>query len=118
LLIANNVAGTFAPVADGPGITIPAFGISQSLGNQLRTAVASSPAYIELSADPRVRTGTTAGFPRLYAPLTFASGSSVSHWDISASPSLLMEPNITPALTSSVKNPEDLSRGLLRDIGW
>jgi len=118
LLIANDRAGLFAPVADGPGITIPVFGISQSLGVQLRDAIASAPAYVELRADPRVRTGTTAGFPRLYAPLAFAQGSSVSHWDITASPSLLMEPSITPALTSSVKNPEDLSRGLLRDLGW
>lgn len=118
LLIANDRAGLFAPVADGPGITIPVFGISQALGGQLRAAATSAPAYVALSANPRVRTGTTAGFPRLYAPLTFASGSSVSHWDITASPSLLMEPSITPALTSSVKNPEDLSRGLLRDIGW
>jgi hypothetical protein len=29
-----------------------------------------------------------------------------------------MEPSITSELTSSVKNPEDLTRGLLRDIGW
>jgi len=29
-----------------------------------------------------------------------------------------MEPAITPDLTSSVKNPEDLTRRLLTDIGW
>lgn len=62
--------------------------------------------------------GTTASYPRLYAPTVFAQGSSVSHWDISMNPSTLMEPFITPELTTSVKNPEDLTRGLLRDIGW
>lgn len=122
LVIANNVPGFFAPVVDDPSVTIPVFGISQALGGQLRTAAASasptSPVYVELAASPRVRAGTTAGFPRLFAPLVFTPGSSVSHWDVSATPSLLMEPSITPALTSSVKNPEDLSRGLLRDIGW
>jgi hypothetical protein len=29
-----------------------------------------------------------------------------------------MEPAINGSLTSSVKNPEDLTRGLFFDIGW
>jgi len=55
---------------------------------------------------------------RLYAPSTFEPGSSVSHFDKSASPNLLMEPNITPALDHSVAPPNDLTFLLLRDIGW
>ena len=55
---------------------------------------------------------------RMYAPSSFESGSSVSHFDKSASPNLLMEPNITPALDHSVAPPKDLTFLLLRDIGW
>jgi hypothetical protein len=118
LLVANDRPGIFSPGGADPTITIPVYGISQSLGAQLRAAAGTGPVYVELSASPLVRAGTTAGFPRLYAPLVFAGGSSVSHWDISASPSLLMEPFNTSNITSSVKNPEDLSRALLVDIGW
>lgn len=118
LLIANNTAGLFSPSGSAPTVTIPVFGITQSLGAQLRAAAGAGSVYVELGVSPNVRAGTTAGFPRLYAPRTFAQGSSVSHWDVTASPSLLMEPFNTPNITSSVKNPEDLSRALLVDIGW
>ena len=118
LLISNDRPGIFSPSGTDAAITIPVYGISQAAGAQLRAAAGAGSVYVELSADPNVRAGTTAGFPRLYAPLTFAQGSSVSHWDISASPSLLMEPFNTANITSSVKNPEDLSRALLVDIGW
>jgi hypothetical protein len=46
------------------------------------------------------------------------SGSSVSHWDVSASPNLLMEPNINDDLTLSVVPPLDLTLTLLKDLGW
>lgn len=58
------------------------------------------------------------GRPRLYAPNPVDSGSSVSHWDISASPNQLMEPNISGNLSHSVSTPQDLTYSLLRDIGW
>jgi hypothetical protein len=38
----------------------------------------------------------------------------VSHWDVSATPNLLMEPAINPDLTDSV----DLTSALFKDIGW
>jgi len=72
----------------------------------------------DLRRNATTRAGTAFNLPRLYAPRTFASGSSVSHWDVTATPSLLMEPFITSDLTSRVKNPEDLTRRLLVDIGW
>lgn len=113
-LIANNVAGLVSPTGTDPTIFIPVVGITQALGAQLR----ASPPFAELRRNTKARAGTAFNLPRLYAPTTFASGSSVSHWDITATPSLLMEPAITPDLTSSVKNPEDLTRRLLTDIGW
>ncbi|HYJ89425.1 MAG TPA: hypothetical protein VEW46_25410 [Pyrinomonadaceae bacterium] len=58
------------------------------------------------------------GRPRLYAPNPVRVGSSVSHWDIVASPNQLMEPNISISQPHSVTTPEDLTWSLLRDIGW
>ena len=55
---------------------------------------------------------------RMYAPNPFEPGSSVSHFDRSASPNLLMEPNITSNLNHTVGPPSDLTFLLLRDIGW
>jgi Calx-beta domain/Domain of unknown function (DUF4214) len=58
------------------------------------------------------------GRPQMFAPGTFDSGSSVSHWSTAASPNQLMEPNISFNLTHSVKPPQDLTFSLLTDIGW
>ena len=52
--------------------------------------------------------------PRLYAPNPTEPGSSISHWDTSATPNLLMEPNLSGDLPHAV----DLTLPLLRDIGW
>jgi hypothetical protein len=51
---------------------------------------------------------------RLYAPGSWATGSSVSHWDSVASPNLLMEPFIT----SNPQGLTDLTGCVLADIGW
>ena len=118
LLIANSIPGTFSPGGAAPDVTIPVFGVTTAEGAALRAAVASGPVAAQIGASAKIRAGTTAGYPRLFAPTVFAQGSSVSHWDVSMNPSTLMEPSITSELTSSVKNPEDLTRGLLRDIGW
>ena len=58
------------------------------------------------------------GRPRIYAPDPVRLGSSVSHWDVIASPNQLMEPNISISQPHSVTTPEDLTSSLLRDIGW
>jgi hypothetical protein len=51
---------------------------------------------------------------RLYAPNPVEQGSSISHWDTSAMPNLLMEPNLSADLPHTV----DLTLPALRDIGW
>lgn len=59
--------------------------------------------------------GVTAnGHVRLYAPATWDDGSSVSHWDDTASPNLLME----PFATGSTNGYTDLTTCVLYDIGW
>jgi len=54
------------------------------------------------------------GRVKLYAPNPVEQGSSLSHWDPAATPSLLMEPFITPALASDL----DLTDEQMLDIGW
>lgn len=60
--------------------------------------------------------GLTNGYPRLYAPTTLSSGSSVSHWNTNVTyigaKGELMEP--TPDLPFDMA----LTVALMRDIGW
>ena len=116
VLIANNTAGPLFPGGVASTITIPSVGITQALDTVLR-ASATRP-LVQLALDSSSRQGTTAGFARLFAPNPYQSGSSVSHFDVTLTPSVLMEPSITSDLTTKVKNPFDLTLALLRDIGW
>jgi hypothetical protein len=50
----------------------------------------------------------------LYAPNPLQGGSSISHWDVSATPNLLMEPFTSHDVSGSV----DLTRDLFEDLGW
>lgn len=117
-IIANNAPGVILMGGTDPTIVIPSVSVMQAFGTALRAALVDGTVLANLRENTTVRAGTVFNFPRLYAPTAFASGSSVSHWDTSATPNMLMEPFITPNLTSSVKNPDDLSWSLLRDIGW
>ena len=54
----------------------------------------------------------------MFAPNPFQSGSSVSHFDVSAFRNQLMEPSINGDLTQSLLPPIDLTYMLLLDIGW
>src|SRR5258708_37522381 len=54
------------------------------------------------------------GHLKLYAPATVDASSSVSHWDTSASPDLLMEPRYS----STTGDHTDLTTCALYDMGW
>jgi hypothetical protein len=54
----------------------------------------------------------------MYTPNPFVSGSSVSHYNTTASRNQLMEPNINGDLSHSSTLPLDLTFELLKDIGW
>ena len=63
----------------------------------------------------RLTLGTTPnGHLKLFAPTTFDASSSVSHWDSSATPNLLMEPNYH----TDTGNHTDLTTCALYDMGW
>lgn len=129
VLLANNTTGIQPPGGSDPTVIIPAAGISQADGDALKAAVAAAVPYgsrgkpgsvtVSFSTDPtRIAGADSAGRPLLYTPATLAPGSSVSHWDVTATPNLLMEPNINPDLGTVLVAPKDLTVPLLKDIGW
>ena len=129
VIIANNAAGA-APGLGGsdPTITIPTVSVSQADGTTLKQVVADAPKYgtrakpgsvgSTFMLDASRRAGAEGGRPLLYTPNPYVSGSSVSHWDVSAFPNLLMEPNINSDLTTTLVPPLDLTKSLLIDLGW
>jgi hypothetical protein len=115
VVIANNTAGVQPPGGADPAITIPVVGILQSDGTAIKTALGSGPVNLTLNLDPTFKAGAdNLGRPLMYTPATVASGSTVSHWDVTLTPNALMEPNINQDLHDDV----DLTRYLLWDIGW
>lgn len=129
VLLANNTTGIQPPGGSDGTVTIPAVGISQADGNALASAVTAAIPYggrgkpgsvtVALNVDPaRIAGADKAGRPLLYTPTTLAPGSSVSHWDVTATPNLLMEPNINPDLTTTLVPPYDLTLPVMKDIGW
>lgn len=115
IIIANTLGRTaFGMGGTDATITIPAAGISNADGDAIKAALPTASA--EYYSDPSRRAGTTDGYVRLYAPTTVIGGSTLSHFDVSAAPNLLMEPSITPDLRSARNL--DLTASLMRDIGW
>jgi hypothetical protein len=126
VIIADNAAGSPPAGLGGtdPTITIPAVRITQGDGNTLKAALATrsrahSGMYANLGLNLAVQAGAdAAGRMLMYAPNPFQSGSSVSHFDVSAFPNQLMEPAINGDLLHAVTPPADMTFPLLQDIGW
>ncbi len=115
VVIADNVAGSTPPGLGGtdPSITIPVVSITQADGNAIKAALPG--VNVTLALDANHLAGTdSGGRVLLYAPSPYQSGSSISHWDVSAYPDLLMEPAINNGLSSSV----DLTLAAFADLGW
>jgi hypothetical protein len=125
-IVVDNVAGAPPPGLGGaePRIVIPAVRITLEDGNALKAAIVRrtrthSGMFANLGVNLAVRAGTDVqGRVLMYAPNPNQPGSSVSHYDTSATPNQLMEPAINADLTHEVKPPYDLTFPLLKDIGW
>jgi hypothetical protein len=112
LVIANYTDGVVEMGGADPTITIPVVSVSISDGAKLR---ANLPAQVKIGRDPVLKAGmNAAGQMLLYAPNPVEPGSSISHWDTSASPNLLMEQAISSDLPIGV----DITPDLFRDLGW
>ena len=119
-IIANNAPKGLTPMGGASDeVTIPSVGVTQAAGDILKAELALDDDDVEvrLFLDRRSRAGTDRfGRVRLYAVDPVRLGSSVSHWDVTATPNLLMEPSITDSLNAA--ETIDLSPALLQDIGW
>ncbi len=143
VVVANNLPDGLPPMGGAdPTVTIPSIGVSQAAGDDLKAALASlddlrvtatddesadadeadkfffgGSVVVTLNRNQDLRIGANdAGQVLIYAPPVVQSGSSLSHWDTSATPNLLMEPFISDDLTPAVD--VDLTRHLFQDIGW
>ena len=117
VIIANNAAGGLPPLGGSDAtVTLLTVGSTQAAGQRLREFSGTNVTLGALASDGSL-SGTNGGLVRLYAPSPVQQGSSVSHFDISANPNLLMEPSITGTLQAA-SGEVDLTDDLLRDIGW
>jgi hypothetical protein len=111
-IIANNQpTGVVDMSGTDNTVVIPAVSVSQVDGVTLRGPGIS--ATILLDATRRMGTGD-GGRVLVFTPSPVDPGSSVSHFDRSATPNLLMEPNINDDIDLEL----DLTLPLLEDIGW
>ena len=114
VVIANDRDGTVLVLmgggVDGGSVTIPVVALSQDDGNTIKAELPGVSGILRVNE----RLGShVSGRALLYAPATVAPGSSVSHWDISASPDLLME----PFTSVDVFDQLDLTPAQFRDVG-
>lgn len=99
-------------------ITIPAVRITLADGNTIKAQLPFGVGATLLLDRSTAGGADQFGHPRLFTPNPIQSGSSVSHWDTTAFPNQLMEPNISSDLSHSVTLPQDLTASLMKDIGW
>ncbi|MDQ3280074.1 MAG: peptidase [Acidobacteriota bacterium] len=119
VIIADNKRETCQPPGMGgeaEDITIPVISIGTTDAESIVPQLAGSTEVRGmLRKDGSQLAGTsTQGYVRLYAPCTSSPGSSTHHFDIVASPNLLMEPSINSDLSHGV----DLTLYQLLDLGW
>lgn len=112
--IANNTGGTVLALmgggVDGGAVTIPVFALTQNDGATIRAELPGVVGTVRVLE----RLGVHAsGRALLYAPSPVAPGSSVSHWDVTATPDLLMEPFTSPDVFDQL----DLTPAQFKDVG-
>ena len=118
-IIVNNVPKGLPSMGGASNdVAIRSIGVTRDAGDLLRAELATgNRVWVELFSDVFKLAGADEmNRVRLYAPDPVRLGSSVSHWDITATPNLLMEPSITDSLDAATTL--DLSPALLQDIGW
>ena len=125
VIVADNAPGAVTGLGGAdPTIMIPAVRVTQADGAMIVAGLAKP------NGDTA---GTVARFERsktsssgtdaqrritMFTPNPFQPGSSVSHFNTTATRNQLMEPSISADLSHSVTAPVDLTFELFKDIGW
>ena len=122
-VIIGNVASSGSPndapgMADDPTITdttVPTLSLRLADANIIRTQATGMHAAFGTVAGEFA--GADSGNrPLLYAPSTVANGSTFSHFDVSLTPNVVMEPFINDDLAANFRT--DLTLGVFADQGW
>jgi PA domain len=105
---------------EGAQIRIPTASIMKVDGDAIRAGGSRGfPPYAQYSERALAYKGTdTQGRMLMWTPNPLSGGSTLSHFDISATRNLLMEPAFSVGLTQNLIPPFDLTLPLFRDIGW
>ena len=113
-VIANDRDGTvivlMAPGEFGRAVTIPVIAVGQNDGTTVRPTLPVSGTFDVIDVNGL----HTNGYPLLYTPSVLELGSTISHYDITAAPSALME----PAINLDLYNDPDMTLGMYKDEGW
>ena len=116
VIVADSLPGCPALGVGGadPTITIPVVRLTFDDGQLLKSQLMSG-LNVTMTVNPALKAGSDSlGRVLLYTPVPFAQGSSVSHWDISPMPNLLME----PAINTNLSDDPDLAKQQMQDVGW
>jgi len=115
IIVDNSGASTPPGLGGSSGtITIPVVSVTTADGALLKAELGNG-LNVTIGLDNSVLAGADSqGRVKIFAPNPTQGGSSISHWDVSANPSLLMEPAITGILSDTV----DLTIQHFDDIGW
>jgi hypothetical protein len=117
VILADNGSGLPNSLGgNDPAITIPVIGISQADGSAIKAALLGGPVNVTMTVHGAANFAGADASHRalLYTPNPVEPGSSVSHFDVSAFPNLLME----PAINSNLHDGVDLTREHFEDVGW
>ncbi|MGZ5201430.1 MAG: PA domain-containing protein [Telluria sp.] len=125
VIVADNAPGAVVGMGGAdPTITIPAVRVTQADGALIAASLTkpngnSSGTVGKFELSKTLIQGADAqGRVTMFTPNPYQPGSSVSHYNTTATRNLLMEPAINADLTHSLSAPIDLTFELLKDIGW
>ncbi len=117
VIIANTQGrGLVSMGGDSTTVTIPSISISNADGDILKSELENGVSVSIVTDSSLLRGADSQGRVKLYSPDPPEGGSSVSHFDFSAFPNLLMEPAASGGIDSAIE--VDLTDELLADIGW
>jgi hypothetical protein len=125
VIVADNAPGAVTGLGGAdPTITIPAVRVTQADGALIAASLTKPNGNANGTVGKFERSKTLlAGADAqrrvtMFTPNPYQPGSSVSHYNTTATRNLLMEPAINADLTHSLTAPIDLTLELLKDIGW
>jgi hypothetical protein len=125
VIVADNAPGAVVGMGGADAsITIPAVRVTQAEGALIAASLAKPNGSVAGTVGKMERSKTQfsgADAQRritMFTPNPYQPGSSVSHYNTTATRNQLMEPSINADLTHTVTAPVDLTFELFKDIGW